>query len=147
MFLRTLLALLCLTAPPTTLAGPLREQLQEWSNARQQPLPEQHSVLSDLAYGQAPLQRLDVYLPAKPVHAPILLMVHGGAWRLGDKQAAAVVDNKVARWLPKGLFWFRSITAYCQRLRPCSKPKMSPGRWPSPSSRQPVGVVTAIKSS
>ena len=103
MFLRTLLALLCLTAPPTAIAGPLREQLQEWSNARQQPLPpEQHSVLRDLAYGQAALQRLDVYLPAKPMHAPILLMVHGGAWRLGDKQAAAVVDNKIARWLPKG---------------------------------------------
>ena len=45
-------------------------------------------------------------------------MVHGGAWRIGDKGAAAVVDNKVKRWLPKG-FIFVSIN---YRLLPAAAP-------------------------
>lgn len=121
MLLRTVFALLCLAALPTALAGPLREQLQEWRNSRQQPLPaadQQHAVLGDLAYGQAPLQRLDVYLPAQPMHAPILLMVHGGAWRVGDKQAKAVVTNKVGRWLPKGFI----LVSMNYRLLPQAAP-------------------------
>jgi acetyl esterase/lipase len=32
-------------------------------------------------------------------------MVHGGAWRLGDKGASAVVENKVARWVPRGFIF------------------------------------------
>ncbi|MBX9912544.1 MAG: alpha/beta hydrolase [Pseudomonadaceae bacterium] len=121
MLLRTLLALLCLITLPTALAGPLREQLQEWRNSRQQPLPapeQQHTVLRDLAYGQAPLQRLDVYLPEHPKHAPVLLMVHGGAWQVGDKQAEAVVVNKVARWLPKGFI----LVSVNYRLLPDAAP-------------------------
>jgi arylformamidase len=121
MLLRTVLALSCLAALPTALAGPLREQLQEWRNSRQQPLPapeQQHAVLRDLAYGQAPLQRLDVYLPAHPNHAPILFMVHGGAWRVGDKQADAVVTNKLARWLPKGFI----LVSVNYRLLPDAAP-------------------------
>jgi arylformamidase len=121
MLLRTVLALLCLAALPTALAGPLREQLQEWRNSRQQPLPapeQQHTVLRDLAYGHAPLQRLDVYLPAHSDHAPILFMVHGGAWRVGDKQADAVVTNKLARWLPKGFI----LVSVNYRLLPQAAP-------------------------
>jgi arylformamidase len=55
-----------------------------------------------VAYGDDAAQRLDVYLPAKPEKAPILLMVHGGGWMLGDKGNRAVVQNKVAHWLPRG---------------------------------------------
>ena len=29
-------------------------------------------------------------------------MVHGGAWKVGDKRAASVVDNKVRRWVTRG---------------------------------------------
>lgn len=59
----------------------------------------------DIAYGADPAQRMDVYLPLKPDRAPILVMVHGGAWRLGDKENARVVDNKVARWVPNGIIF------------------------------------------
>lgn len=30
-------------------------------------------------------------------------MVHGGAWRIGDKTHSKVVTNKIARWVPKGI--------------------------------------------
>jgi acetyl esterase/lipase len=59
-------------------------------------------MLRDLAYGNDPRQKLDVYLPANAHDAPVIFMVHGGAWRIGDKSAAGVVQNKISRWLPKG---------------------------------------------
>lgn len=61
----------------------------------------QPTVLRDLAYGSNPSQKLDVYRPARP-NGAIIFMVHGGAWRTGDKASANVVDNKVAYWGPKG---------------------------------------------
>jgi arylformamidase len=41
---------------------------------------------SNVAYGNAPLEKLDIYLPknAKP-NLPILFFVHGGGWSIGDK--------------------------------------------------------------
>jgi arylformamidase len=63
------------------------------------------TLRQDIAYGADPAQGIDVYLPSKPDRAPILVMVHGGAWRLGDKDNARVVDNKVARWVPKGIIF------------------------------------------
>lgn len=57
----------------------------------------------DLAYGSRPLQTLDVYRSqAGSGPAPVILMVHGGGWCVGDKAAGGVVDNKRARWSPKG---------------------------------------------
>ncbi len=65
-------------------------------------LPAGARAEKDLAYGEQPLQNLDVYIPARAQKAPILLMVHGGAWMLGDKANKGVVPNKVAHFLPKG---------------------------------------------
>jgi len=59
-------------------------------------------VVRDVPYGSDPRQRFDVYIPANAKHAPVLFMVHGGAWFLGDKAERNVVANKVARWLPRG---------------------------------------------
>lgn len=68
------------------------------------PEPPSHQTPSvrDLTYGTDPRQRMDVYLPSKPSRAPVILMVHGGGWRWGDKAASAVVDNKAARWVARG---------------------------------------------
>ena len=66
-------------------------------------LPPGARVERDVAYGPDSAQRLDVYLPAKAQAAPVVFMVHGGAWMVGDKAAAKVVDNKVAHWLPQGV--------------------------------------------
>jgi arylformamidase len=61
--------------------------------------------IPDLAYGDAPLQRLDVFRaqgPSAAGGAPVIVMVHGGGWCVGDKRAASVTQNKVAHWSPKG---------------------------------------------
>lgn len=60
--------------------------------------------IADVAYGAGPSERMDVYLPtrASAQAAPVIFMVHGGAWRFGDKAADGVVQNKVARWVPQG---------------------------------------------
>jgi arylformamidase len=65
-------------------------------------LPAGARVERDLAYGTDPQQRLDVYLPAKADGAPVIFMVHGGAWRQGSKSLWRVVKNKVAHWVGKG---------------------------------------------
>lgn len=66
-------------------------------------LPPGTRLLRDLPYGRDPRQAIDVYLPAGATSAPLLVMVHGGGWRQGDKAAADGVDNKIARWLPRGI--------------------------------------------
>lgn len=73
--------------------------------ARQRPMTNEHGITPwwrDIAYGAHPKQRLDVYRPRNPHAAPVIVMVHGGAWRTGDKAARSVVSNKAARWVPKG---------------------------------------------
>lgn len=71
-----------------------------------------HPDLSDLAYGPEPLQTLDVYFGAKQAvptgPAPILVMVHGGGWCVGDKAGDQITANKVAHWGPRG-FVFVSV--------------------------------------
>ena len=104
-------------------AGPVLERMKERRSAKHEGVSAEQSieapygseqtaalaggkVLRDVAYGSDPKQRMDVYLP-HPAHgsaaAPVIFMVHGGAWRTGDKRMSRVVDNKAARWLPKGL--------------------------------------------
>lgn len=68
-------------------------------------LPAGVTVEKNVAYGSDRAQRFDVYRPAHPTRAPILFMVHGGGWRVGDKDMDRVVENKVARWLPKGVIF------------------------------------------
>ncbi|SFA50824.1 alpha/beta hydrolase fold domain-containing protein [Metapseudomonas otitidis] len=62
-------------------------------------------VLRDIAYGNDERQRLDVYLPANPGRgpAPVIFMVHGGAWVTGDKDNGSVALNKALRWVPQGV--------------------------------------------
>jgi acetyl esterase/lipase len=66
--------------------------------------------LPDVAYGGGNLEKLDVFLPKKKDSqvAPIILMVHGGGWCVGGKEAAGVTQNKVGRWTAKG-FVFISV--------------------------------------
>src|SRR6185295_4587727 len=80
-------------------AGPLRERLR----ARQEPsLPPGVTVERDVSYGTFPRQRMDVYLPTGTRTGAVIVMVHGGAWRIGDKSMPQMVGNKVARWVPRG---------------------------------------------
>ena len=98
-------------------AGTLRERLVErrsTDQAQEVPIGEPSErlalaggmrLLKDVPYANEGKQRMDVYLPRQPAGAPVIFMVHGGAWRLGDKDARAVVENKVARWVPQGFIF------------------------------------------
>ena len=55
-----------------------------------------------LSYGADADQTVDVFAPPHPTGAPVIVMVHGGGWRLGDKTSRGVVENKLKHWLPKG---------------------------------------------
>ena len=66
-------------------------------------LPAGVRVEADLAYGPEPAQSLDAYLPARRPTGAILVIVHGGAWAIGDKANSGVVAAKVAHWLPAGI--------------------------------------------
>lgn len=76
-------------------------------------LPVGVQRIADVPYGTDPAQRMDVYVPTSPttgthspaasaVRASVIFMVHGGAWRHGDKAMGRVVQEKVNRWVPKG---------------------------------------------
>ncbi|RMF07633.1 MAG: alpha/beta hydrolase [Alphaproteobacteria bacterium] len=39
----------------------------------------------DVPYGDAPRQRLDIYMPASDAPVPALFFIHGGYWKAGDK--------------------------------------------------------------
>lgn len=58
--------------------------------------------MADISYGNDKKQRLDLYLPPCPEKAPIIVMVHGGAWKAGDKKSDNVVGNKMHYWVGKG---------------------------------------------
>jgi acetyl esterase/lipase len=96
------------------------QQLEEEGADHVFDAPAGVKILKDIAYGPDPKQRMDVYEPATlaPGGAPIIFMVHGGAWRFGDKSNSRVVENKVKYWLPKG-FIFISVN---NRLLPEADP-------------------------
>ena len=55
------------------------------------------------SYGSDPAQALDIYVPPGALRdAPVIVMVHGGAWKIGDKANTGSVENKLKYWLPKG---------------------------------------------
>lgn len=71
-------------------------QSQGWSFAP--PVPLGVTRIADLPYGPNARQRIDVYRPAQP-RGPVLVLVHGGGWRRGDKALPQVVGAKVAHWV------------------------------------------------
>lgn len=119
-----------LLAAGSATAGPLLDRLAQRraqtaaeeaeDDAAAIALPDGVRVLRELAYGSDPRQRIDVYLPAAAPLRParVIFMVHGGAWRVGDKAAAAVVANKLAYWLPRGYV----LVSANYRLLPAAPP-------------------------
>ncbi len=61
--------------------------------------------ISNVSYGTHAKERFDVYTPLQlnvSTLAPVIFMVHGGAWKTGDKKMQSVVENKVNYWVKKG---------------------------------------------
>lgn len=89
------------------------------SDAAETDLPAGTRVLADVAYGNDARQRFDVYLPAETRNAPVLFIVHGGAWRNGWKDHRGLIANKAAYWIPKGYV----IVSTDYRLLPEADPR------------------------
>lgn len=112
-------------------AGPVREWLQHRQSAEAGDMFADDDTPAttfavkplELAYGPAAKQTLDVFLPANAKDAPIIVMVHGGAWRTGDKRSRGVVQNKVKRWLPQGFI----VVSVNYRLLPEMEPMRQVG--------------------
>jgi len=128
-------ALLALLAPlaDAASAGPLAERMIERSAAPvgeavleevdEAPTsaafpPPGTRLIREVAYGPDAQQRFDVYAPSQTSGAPVLLMVHGGGWARGDKGSHGVVENKVARWVPRGFI----VVSTNYRLLPAAGP-------------------------
>jgi acetyl esterase/lipase len=86
-------------------------------------LPTGAVIHRDISYGIDENQKLDVYQPAVVQDAPILLMVHGGGWKRGDKAASGVVNNKVSHYLPLGYI----VVSTNYRLYPAVDPVTEAG--------------------
>lgn len=80
-------------------AGILRDILQKRSASHQS------NQLTDISYGDDKKQRFDLYKPDNAYNAPMIVMVHGGAWKMGDKKSDNVVLNKMNRWVSKGIIF------------------------------------------
>lgn len=121
----SLLALLCLSLPAAAEIPSLRDILIEgWQDKLEkiEPIdPDRYlpgATRQGFHYGRALQQTLEVYAPPDAHAAPIVVMVHGGGWILGDKNVDRVVVNKVKHWLPLG-FIFVSVD---YRLAPEAPP-------------------------
>jgi arylformamidase len=68
------------------LAGPLLERLQARMAGRASDVTPVGPA--EYAYGPAPLQRLDFWHATGGKPAPLIVFVHGGGWKLGDKRNA-----------------------------------------------------------
>jgi acetyl esterase/lipase len=91
-----LLALPVLLSPAQ--AGPFLERLQARMAARE---AESRAVpATEYAYGADPLQKLDFWQASGGAAAPLVVFVHGGGWKRGDKRnatGAAKVEHLLAQ--------------------------------------------------
>lgn len=71
-------------------AVPERDALMAGWAARGAKLRRDHHGYFDLAYGDGPRERLDLFLAPDP-KAPTLAFIHGGYWQMFDKEAFAFV--------------------------------------------------------
>ena len=51
---------------------------------------------TDLAYGEAPRQHLDIYAPKIAVNLPVVIFFYGGSWKHGNKENYRFVGAALA---------------------------------------------------
>jgi arylformamidase len=99
-------------------SGDDQSTTRDAARQRRTAIAAQVTVVRDVAYGADRKQRFDVYAPKGARNAPVILMVHGGAWRAGDKRSKGVVENKVARWSRAGII----VISVNYRMLPVTDP-------------------------
>ena len=91
-------------------AGLFRDSIDAESPEKEATLSAHVHVLKNISYGTSRHEVMDVYLPVKAVpNAPIIFMVHGGAWIIGDKGNESVIQNKVPYFVEQKNAIFVSI--------------------------------------
>ena len=94
-----LFTLLCTLPASAQLGESLRERIANLRQSTTTPGAE------ELSYGTDPLQKLDYWKPTTP-GSPLVIFVHGGGWKRGDKRGA--VGAKGAHFLEQG-YAFASV--------------------------------------
>lgn len=125
---RLVMIALLSTVAGASLAGPLRDRIEarraqaasegDYAGSRRLNVPAGVKLVRDIAYGSDTAQRFDAYIPRGATGAPVIFMVHGGAWRFGDKAADGVVKNKVAFWTARGFI----VVSANYRMLPAADP-------------------------
>lgn len=76
----------------------------EANRVRAQLVEAKLKPIKDLSYGEAPIQKLDIYAPADAKNAPVLVDIHGGGWSAGSKNPSALQAQAVNAaggiWVP-----------------------------------------------
>jgi len=87
---RVTFVIMLLFGAQETFSGPLLDSIIERSvlgedepSSGTVSLPKGVRLLRDIPYGNDAKQIMDVYAPLNATHAPVVFMVHGGAWRTG----------------------------------------------------------------
>ncbi len=96
-------------------AGPIRDLIRARMARHMQSAPTTGGI--EYAYGSDPLQKLDFW-PSKVPDAPLIIFVHGGGWKRGDK-SNATGQFKAPHYVGQG-YAFASIN---YRLVPEAKVK------------------------
>lgn len=90
----SLLAIVAVAHPPADAREGWRDRIAERKLARQQgqgsgPGTARQAKGQTISYGSDPLQTLDFYAAKTRGPAPLILFVHGGGWKRGDKDIGA----------------------------------------------------------
>lgn len=97
-----------ITNEPLTIEASKNLSDNQSTNVIKESKSPQYKIKKDFAYGSDPLQKMDIYYKTETSLLPVIFMVHGGAWKYGDKSNENVYLNKVDHWVKNG-FVFISV--------------------------------------
>jgi arylformamidase len=74
---------------------------QQWNAEQSKRVCASMRCERNVAYGEADIQKLDIFLP-QSANAPVLIDIHGGGWTAGSKNARGFPAEAI---VPKGVMW------------------------------------------
>lgn len=77
-------------------------EYQKWNGEQSARVRATIPCQCDIPYGEADIQKLDIYAPDGVSGAPVLIDLHGGGWTAGSKNARAFPAEAI---VPNGIVW------------------------------------------